>query len=301
MRSNLFLNNITVIDHAFIGKEGELAGGSYSLSCVVSGLVEGPEAVVVDFSTVKKEIKSLIDDQDTGFDHKLWIIDGISGISEMGRTEIATPQVILNFPRDDAFIFMDNFLGVGFSVRDIAENSIGRYLTHELQKIHPEIDIMVKCRLSEEFSTLFEGEVHAFRYTHGLKNSTSYGCQNIAHGHLSFIEYFGINGEQVDPRTAPFFDTSHNLVFIDRNDIVSEDQGSIGVSYSSPRGVFRAEYNKESNNIMILDSDTTIENIVEWFINQNREALIEAGVAFVGISEGLNKGAFSEVQSNIGE
>jgi 6-pyruvoyl-tetrahydropterin synthase len=76
--STLFLNKITVIDHALINREGLVQGGSYNLSVKVSGEVKGEEQVVVDFSKLKSSIKNLIDDTEKGYDHKLWFIRGYS-------------------------------------------------------------------------------------------------------------------------------------------------------------------------------------------------------------------------------
>jgi hypothetical protein len=55
--------------------------------------IPSTEKVVVDFSTVKKSIKEIIDHKETGFDHKLWVIEGWSkceviisdGVSDEGK------------------------------------------------------------------------------------------------------------------------------------------------------------------------------------------------------------------------
>ena len=83
MRSTMFLSDVTVLDHAYIDDSGFIVGGSFHPCFNVSGEIDGTEQVVVDFSAIKKQIKALIDSKETGYDHKLWIIEGFSNISDI--------------------------------------------------------------------------------------------------------------------------------------------------------------------------------------------------------------------------
>lgn len=100
--SSMFLRNVTCIDHAFVDNRGFIEGGSFHQEIIVTGEVDEHEQVVVDFSSVKKQIKAIIDAKETGFDHKLWIIKGWSDCQvidlENGYVQVVTPHHTLVAP-----------------------------------------------------------------------------------------------------------------------------------------------------------------------------------------------------------
>ena len=112
-RSTMFLNDLTVVDHAYIDDNGCIVGGSFNPCFEVSGTPDAVEKVVVDFSTIKHDLKEMIDRHNfvfskNGFDHKVWIIEGYSNVS-MIRMEgnstystvtITTPAMALTVPGD---------------------------------------------------------------------------------------------------------------------------------------------------------------------------------------------------------
>lgn len=82
-QSTLFIGNLTTIDYAYIHPTRyTIKGGSLNLSVEVTGDIEPVENVVVDFGTIKKKIKSLIDDKEEGFDHKLWVPENHGGVED---------------------------------------------------------------------------------------------------------------------------------------------------------------------------------------------------------------------------
>ena len=182
MKSSMFLKNITVIDHAYIGRDGRQHGGSFHASFDVSGRVDANEQVVIDFSTVKKDIKSIVDDKVNGFDHKLWFLtaysEGAVAISSSKEVTVKTSALEITAPQDIIrMVDCDNYDTTKLS------KIVGDYVETELAKKHPGIELKVTCVLNEE--PVAKGyRVEMFRYSHGLRNSTSWGCQNIAHGHL---------------------------------------------------------------------------------------------------------------------
>lgn len=316
--STLFLNKISVIDHALIDQEGIIKGGSYNLSVKVSGEVKGEEQVVVDFSKLKSSIKQLIDSNERGYDHKLWFIreysKGEVSISEEG-VSIETPSCRMNIPENAIKIFYTEY-SCGSLIQTI-EVELEFYLNYYLNVLYPNINIKVGVELDEEFytpkSTNKIIELMEFRYIHGLRNSSSWGCQNIGHGHLSFL------GTEYDANesTANFnWDILHELedVFREKNNVFIFDENLYAaefdvnristfneytsIFYETERGEFFASYKNSCYNIIIMNKETTIENILTWFVEENKEKISTLGIQGIYISEGLQKGSFKTISTN---
>ena len=73
MNSSIVMRNITCLDHSWIDTIGKIHGRSYHVDVEISGKVDDTEQVVLDFSVGKKQLKSIIDDNVIGLDHKLLI------------------------------------------------------------------------------------------------------------------------------------------------------------------------------------------------------------------------------------
>lgn len=306
MNSELFFNNITCIDHAFIDNMGAVVGGSYHPIITVKGKVTEDESVVVDFSTGKKQMKAVIDHNDgkIGLDHKLWVIPGYSACMVKNHSdthfEIETQNGSrLILPKTDVHVVSGNFDG---SVM----NTVARDIASILGVQMPEYEFDVQ--LTQVPFSLTQNPM-MFRYTHGLKNSSSYGCKNIAHGHLSFFEVtkFGNDYREdcSDCQTGMRLieDTLrgiNNSMFIMRDNIISEDQEWIEFGYETPRGKMWARINRNLQPSIIVDSETTIEYLAEFVASRMMSALLLAKVKEFRISEGLQKGVVYRVNEDQG-
>ena len=286
MRSSIFLSDLTVVDHAYIDDNGRVIGGSYNPGFIVTGEVSDDESVVVDFSTVKKDLKTHMDKHlynidYNGFDHKLWIIEGHSNceLSEDGdRVNILSPAFIGDFP-SDAIRYIRNLNNDLYS-EDFVGEQFAAHLTECLSEIYPDINIDVKCFNTTNVHLIDRNMgITPFSYSHGLKDSTSYGCQNLAHGHLSFIQC----GSQDDADRIAF--DLNNAVFINGENIVYEDDDELSIEYTSQRGFFSGTYNKALNKIIVLGTETTIEYIALYVANTYN-------INNFYISEGLTKGTY---------
>lgn len=300
--STLFLRNVTAIDHAFLDPiSGMPKGGSLQLSALVTGRVDPHEAVVVDFSKIKKAIKAIIDDNEHGFDHKLWIPDTynthypqIDIYEEAGEIEISTPRFSTVCPTNAVrFVNLD----------DIAW-SIQQHLKAELSVVYPTVGIKVMVEVSEEMwiPPSMSKCAMSFRYVHGLKNSSSWGCQNINHGHLSWLAVCDKAGQGLFIPTefyAKLRKDLNDVYFVwDENILESNDRG-MNIGYKCERGYFECAYGSNAN-IRVIDTDTTVENLAQWFVTNYRDDLTtgelkQAGAHSVYVSEGLTKGAFAEI------
>lgn len=279
MKSTIFFRYFTNLDCAYIDDNGLVCGHSQLLSCYMSGEPTVEESVVLDFSKGKKQLKAIIDDVDTGLDHKLLIFEDSSNynIEEIdGRYKIITPALEMELPKD-AVRIIPNF---GY---------ITTLVNEEMKKLYPEFNL--ECRVDSTTKGYTNGFAKYFSYSHGLKNSTSYGCKNLGHGHLSFVEVIApINETFIDcPDIAEdIADYLDKAVFINNENIISQDKNSLTIQYETcERGFMKATY-KKPHKIIILKTETTIEYIIEH-VKQKFSRKLKGKI--LRISEGLQKGA----------
>jgi len=297
MKSTIFLNNITVIDHAYIDNTGAVVGGSYNASFLVSGEVTTNEKVVADFSTIKKDIKLIIDRHSfdltvNGFDHKLWIIDGYSNIKKFfgykqvdgNYIHIETDYVTLGMPLNSIKRFNSNDYN-----SSKLELVLSKFITEQLNKLpcYKLINLDIKCYLNiiANHPISDTSNIAYFRYVHGLRYSSSYGCRNLNHGHLSYII---TNDKHLSLKIA---DDLNKAVFINIDNIVEKSNSHVKVKYAldfnEDERVFSTTYNLENNKIIILDTETTIEFLGQYI--KDRYQINHP----IFISEGLSKGSYS--------
>ncbi len=277
--ASIFLNNVTMIDHSYIDECGRIIGSTVSPKIVVSGKVDNQEGVVADFSEVKKEIKATIDHNSYGMDHKLILIKKYSKyLAERDRFNnwiITTPHIKLWVPQD-AVIEVS-----GYSYSIMAE-----WIRDLLSKRLTGFDFQVKCE--QPVITYHNTPYFRFAYSHGLRHSSSYGCQNIAHGHTSFVTSNDTNRNVPDVLRAVSH-TLNNAVIVNEENIKESGHSGMVVSYETERGYFRAEYD-DSHKIIVLPHEPTIENIVSFIWGGLNRSGHSIGDLY--ISEGLEKGGY---------
>ena len=299
----MFFSQPTVIDHAYIDQEGRVVGGSFNPDFLVTGEIDPKEKVVIDFGTGKKQIKALIDHKEFGYDHKLWIIPGFSNAEydrlENDRIKITTPVCELGGPID--------MIRVCEVARDYSTAEIGQelqaFLTRELGKQHPGIKVEVHNSTTAHVFRDARPMVF-FRYVHGLKNSTSWGCQQPSHGHLSFLqaepevwEPFDVGmgtGGQIEALLHQIRKAVDNAIFVwDENIDFNKSNGEwIAIDYTTAaRGRFTCKYLNSAFNIVVLPHETTVELLAEYIEERWGPELQKAGVKQLFVSEGLSKGA----------
>ena len=302
MKSTMFLNNTTAIDHAYIDDTGWVVGGSVSPTMFVTGDVDPVEAVVVDFSTVKKEIKHIIDAKYSGFDHKLWIIEDYS-VCEVfdhkdGTLTITTPLLNIQAPKD-AFKFIKNpFFRSGKleSYRTAVTDQLEEEIMAGLEEDHKGANIHVSLDLEDVFTgnVRMNTDMVPFRYVHGLRNSTSWGCQNVAHGHLSYLAAYSDNPLEASIVLSRIASDLDKSVFAWEKNVTRADSGMYIIDYETGRGKFSMQL-KSSRMLKVLKTETTVENLATFVADIYKDELKKAGVRMLFVSEGLNKGAVAEI------
>lgn len=294
MKSTLFLQNVTQIDYSLLDPYYLIPmGGSYQLSVEVTGNVEQKEQVVVDFSKIKKSIKEIVDDRYFGFDHKFWIplnFENNSDISveeEDGELQITTPNFTMISPTN-AVNFVD------FKDRKTLEEFINDVIQVELRVLYPQSNITTKSFLSEDFFIPRNiNDFITFRYTHGLKNSSSWGCQNINHGHLSWMAICDEEGQSIflskhlEDKIREFLD---DAIFVFNENVCNRSPNGCQIQYDCERGAFYSLY--KNCHLVYMDKETTVENITEFFIEKFKDEIKKEvpDARIIYLSEGLAKG-----------
>lgn len=284
MESSIFFNDLTVIDFSLITKDGLIVGGSATLNLELSGPVDSHEGVVVDFSAGKKQIKALIDGIG-GFDHKCWVnVDEPNIIIEQ-NVETDTVKVTHRLSgltiegETDMFSWIHG---------DRPEDEITKFLNDRLS---PYVVSNVFLNTSVIPVPTTDTTSHIFRYVHGLKYSTSYGCKNLVHGHKSYISAkLAPNADKglADRVLASIASALDGTIFADAEDTDAKGL-TYKVSYSTKeRGRMSMSFTQK---FIVLETQTTVEHLVEYIRARYYDQLTTAGVVELYVSEGLCKGA----------
>lgn len=317
MSSSIFFNEPTVIDHSYIDEIGRIVGGSVNPSFTVTGAVSSDENVVLDFSSGKKRIKDAIDDNDNGFDHKCWIVRGISQIRSITVTDqtddltmlswswltsaadgdvkltVTTPQITIVAPKN-AFRFVANSQDGNSIYSSNIHTAITKEMTEWLNSELPEFTFDVEMRIAPVPSTIQEHQL--FRYVHGLKRSSSWGCQNIAHGHLSYIDVEAPNADLKNQILMSIAKDLDNTIFINSENLTQNEHFTTIEYESQVRGTFMMWLNRMTQHkYVVLETETTIEHIIEYVAAKYSTQLQLISATKLYVSEGLSKGAVLEL------
>lgn len=307
---NIKLDDITCLDAAevWVDKSAEdfvvLSGLSKMVSAQVFGEMDSERGVIVDFSSLKNVIKHFIDESVSGFDHKLLMssdlfqsdyvelqIKGNNGAKRDG-VRILKPNGSVAFQVEGR-----NFLRVygGDENWFTLEEFMGKYLTGCLRNHYGNDTLEVWVSLHGKPVHSHDGDYRAtFSYMHGLCNSSSYGCQNILHGHTSYV--------QVINRLGDVDEFASNLIaeYLDGcyiyNDAHAKDEckGLLKIGYkSSERGKWKL-YIPPSYSLPLYQ-EPTIENIVSHVGLVFEDELKAAEAEKIIVSEGLNKAGIGYV------
>ncbi|MEP2613247.1 6-carboxytetrahydropterin synthase, partial [Marinobacter alexandrii] len=173
--NHLFVDNLTVIDFAYLDPTRGLVGESWIADVVLGGELDD-QGMVFDFSNVKRTIKRVIDER---VDHRLVIPRGYEGLSwdenqpDTFQWALTDGSEIIHRSPDEAVVWL--------SSERVVPSAVARLLEHELLAVLPANVTSIEINLREE---VIEGAY--YHYVHGLKKHLG-NCQRIAHGHRSPI------------------------------------------------------------------------------------------------------------------
>ncbi len=299
------LDDITCLDAAEVWIDKSvpqyvvLSGLSKMVSVEVFGQIDTEEQVIVDFSNLKSALKAFIDDPDTGFDHKLLIHEDV-----WEREEVEVNVRGHNGAKRDAITITKPNGRIAFHVEgrgffrvygDTLEDNLTKYLTECLQSYYGNETLVAVATLHARPAHEFDKTYRAtFNYMHGLRNSSSYGCQNIIHGHTSFVQVIDKNGEVdklVSNRIAEYLDGCYLFnENCERGGLYcgddAEDDEMVLIRYKS-KNRKKWVLAISSQHLLPLDTEPTIENIVKHVVEMFADQLTNAKMVI--ISEGLTK------------
>lgn len=274
--ARLFVEQLTVLDCAFLDAQRGLVGESWIVDLELEGELD-EQGMVLDFGSVKKDLKRAID---AVADHTLVVprlapaLDlalsgertGLSFRAEAGAIEHQAPRVALCLVEAPA----------------ITTETLAAHINGELAAALP-------SNVSRATVTLRHEKIDGawYRYTHGLKKHDGH-CQRIAHGHRSRIE-IRIDGRRDERLERSWAERWRDIYLGSAADIVSHGKGRIRFEYRSGEGEFGLELPVER--VDLLQTDSTVELIAAHLASQvagERRGRIE-----VRAYEGVMKGAIA--------
>ena len=281
--NHLFVDNLTVIDFAYLDATRGLVGESWIADVVLGGELD-EQGMVFDFSNVKRTIKRVIDER---VDHRLVIPGGYQGLirnedqPDTFTWKLTDGSRIVHRSPDEAVVWL--------SAGHVVPSAVARLLEHELMEVLPANVTSVAINLREE---VIEGTW--YHYVHGLKKHPG-NCQRIAHGHRSpiRIDRNGHRDYDLERRWATLW---RDIYVGSEEDVVRRYVGQDGVryvtfEYEANQGEFALTLPEER--VYMLDTDTTVELIAAHMADKLKVEFPTDSIR-VKAYEGVGKGAIAE-------
>lgn len=280
--NHLFVDNLTVIDFAYLDAARGLVGESWITDVVLGGELDD-QGMVFDFSNVKRTIKRVIDER---VDHRLVIPRGYSGL-QWNEEEphsflwhLSDGTHLMHRSPDEAVVWL--------SSDRVVPSAVARLLEDELRAVLPANVTDVEITLRED---VIEGAY--YHYVHGLKKHLG-NCQRIAHGHRSpiRIDRNGYRDRDLENRWAKLW---RDIYVGSEEDVtqrwVAEDGTAyVTFEYEANQGEFGLTL--PESRVYMMDTDTTVELIAAHIAGQ-LESEFPEDVIRVKAYEGVGKGAIA--------
>jgi 6-pyruvoyl-tetrahydropterin synthase len=275
--SCLFVQQLTVIDCAFLDAQRGLVGESWIVDVELEGDLDH-QSMVLDFGEVKKRLKKSIDGT---ADHKLVV-------------PLNAPQLKLHQGQGRAELFFSAKTGpiehqspIGalclLQSAQVDVESVIAHLLPVLRKQVPENVERIGLTLRHES---IDGAF--YHYTHGLKKHAGH-CQRIAHGHRSRLE-IRVDGARQPKREAEWAKAWRDIYVGTSEDLISHRTGRFRFEYQASEGAFALEIPEERCDL--YSSDSTVERIAD-LIADRIAGEWPGRLVEVRAFEGVMKGAIS--------
>jgi 6-pyruvoyl-tetrahydropterin synthase len=280
--NHLFVDNLTVIDFAYLDPTRGLVGESWIADVVLGGELDD-QGMVFDFSNVKRTIKRIIDER---VDHRLVIPRGYEGLSWNQDTPdtfawmLNDGSHIMHRSPDEAIVWL--------SSERVVPSAVATLLERELMAVLPANVTSVEINLRED---VIEGAY--YHYVHGLKKHLG-NCQRIAHGHRSPIR-IDRNGHRDYDLERTWAKLWQDIYVGSEEDVARRHVGEDGVPYIT----FEYEANQgefaltlPEARVYMMNTDTTVELIAAHIADQLK-LQSPSDTILVKAYEGVGKGAIS--------
>jgi len=277
--TKLFVEQLTVIDCAFLDAQRGLVGESWIVDIELDGDLDD-QSMLLDFGEVKKRLKRALDGS---ADHTLVVPARHPGLT----LQRSTDRVSLEF-RGAAGLIEHHAPPQALTLLDaqqVDSASLAAHLQPILAHEVPPNVAAVRLHLRHE---RIDGPY--YHYTHGLKKHAGY-CQRIAHGHRSRLEV-RVGGARDAALESAWAQRWRDIYLGTREDLVARANGRLRFAYSANEGAFELELPEARCDL--LDDDSTVERIAEHLAAHS--AAQHPGQAVeVRAYEGVMKGAIAAV------
>ncbi|MFE8071520.1 6-carboxytetrahydropterin synthase [Marinobacteraceae bacterium S3BR75-40.1] len=281
--NRLFVDNLTVIDFAYLDAQRGLVGESWIVDVELEGELDD-QGMVFDFGLVKRTIKRVIDET---VDHCLVIPMRSPSLESWEKDpqpsvlwRLAGGGLIRHRAPAQALLCLEE--------AQLTKAGVASLLEETLLEILPSNVLGVHVALREE---VIEGPY--YHYVHGLKKHEG-NCQRIAHGHRSRlrIERDGMRDTTLERAWSKTWED----IYIGTEEDVADryvDHGMryVAFRYQANQGEF--ELHLPEQRVYMVDTDTT----VEWIATHLAEACkLQYPTARIRVRafEGVGKGAIAE-------
>lgn len=279
--TSLFVEQLTVIDCAYLDAARGLVGESWIVDVELEGVLN-EQSMVLDFSEVKRRLKQAIDAR---ADHSLLVPARAAELqlsedggdlhlvfrSDIGVIEHRSPRVAVTL------------VGAG----EINAQTVAAHLQPRLRATLP--DSVGDLRMTLRHERIDGAYYH---YVHGLKKHGG-ACQRIAHGHRSRIEV-RIDGERDANLEMAVARRWLDIYLGTREDVVARGNGRIRFAYRAPEGHYQLAL--PETHVDLLETDSTVERIAEHLAARLGPQRPGATVC-VRAYEGVMKGAIAHAGS----
>ncbi|MEX0605877.1 MAG: 6-carboxytetrahydropterin synthase [Marinobacter sp.] len=280
--NQLFVDNLTVIDFAYLDPIRGLVGESWIADVVLAGELD-EQGMVFDFSSVKRTIKRIIDER---VDHRLVIPQDYSGlrldeeVSCRFEWQLKDGTRISHCSPQEAVVFIAGEIVVPSVVATMLEQELKAVLPANVQ------DIRIELR-EEEIDGAY------YHYVHGLKKHLG-NCQRIAHGHRSPIQ-IRRNGHRDTNLERDWARCWSDIYVGSEEDVTKEFVDAQGISYitfdyEANQGEFNLTLPRQR--VYMIATDTTVELIADHIAAQCKTLCPDEEIQ-VKAFEGVGKGALA--------
>lgn len=281
--NHLFVDNLTVIDFAYLDPSRGLVGESWIVDVILGGELD-EQGMVFDFSNVKRTIKRVIDER---VDHRLVIPRGYHGLKLDKNSPraftwaLADGNEITHCSPDEAVVWLDS--------EKVVPSAVSALLQKELRSVLPGNVIDIDIHLRED---IIEGAF--YHYVHGLKKHLG-NCQRIAHGHRSpiRIDRNGQRDRDLERNWAKmwkdvYVGTEEDVA---RRWIAADGTAYVSFEYEAEQGEFSLTLPEKR--VYMLDTDTTVE-LIAAHIAERLKAEFPDDAIEVKAYEGVGKGSIAK-------
>lgn len=279
---HLFVDNLTVIDFAYLDSARGLVGESWIADVILGGELD-EQGMLFDFSNVKRTIKRVIDER---VDHRLVVPRGYEGLNwtedapDTFRWNLTDGTFIEHRAPDEAIVWL--------SAERVVPSAVAQLLESELRAVLPGNVTSVEIYLRED---VIEGAY--YHYVHGLKKHLG-NCQRIAHGHRSpiRIDRDGRRDYELENRWARqwqdiYVGTEEDVV---RRFVTDDGMAYITFEYEANQGEFALTL--PERRVYMLRSDSTVEFIAAHIADTLKAQFPDSQIR-VQAYEGVGKGAIA--------